>query len=177
MAGSDNNHSFCLIDECYYGAAWPWQVFQNFLMKVSWTVTQKRNVSCKKNKQKKQIRKAERKQVDPTEGQSGSSPASSYLCASLYLASPSHCKWTLTPTLLLRRSPAAFLSNHPDGAARWDTLTLASDVTQDFQLLVLVSLHPEKKIKNWIPVQVRTLAIDGKANSCTQQMRSYSPAH
>lgn len=80
----------------------------------------------------------------------------------------------LRPTSLLCRPPAALLSNHPERVTRWDTLTLPSDVMQDFQkkkkekLLVHALCHCVSKI-GFRRRHTHTLPNDRNANSYTSR--------
>lgn len=131
-----------------------------------------RQISQQASQQRRRRIKQTRRRA--AQGQRGYPPASLTLCPSLRLASPSHCKWTIRPTLLLCRPSAALRSNRPDRATRWDTLTLASAVMQDFQL---PALAPRLQKFN-SSADTHADARRGRKRSFVhQRMRAHSPAH
>lgn len=142
------------------------------------TFNQKRNVSSVVKSQRQmffqvsQLRKrrgGQRNQADPAEGRTG--PVRLHSCLLVFVCFSLsglaiRQQIALRPTSLLCRPPAALLSNHPERATRWDTLTLASDVMQDFQKKGKLLVHA-LCLQNWIPMQTHTLPNDRNANSYT----------
>lgn len=144
------------------------------------TFNQKRNVSSVVKSQRQmflqvsQLRKrrgGQRNQADPAEGRTG--PVRLHSCLLVFVCFSLsglaiRQQIALRPTSLLCRPPAALLSNHPERATRWDTLTLASDVMQDFQKKGKLLVHA-LCLQNWIPMQTHT-------HSPTTEMQIHTPA-
>lgn len=144
------------------------------------TFNQKRKVSSVVKSQRQmflqvsQLRKrrgGQRNQANPTEGRTG--PVRLHSCLLVFVCFSLsglaiRQQIALRPTSLLCRPPAALLSNHPERATRWDTLTLASDVMQDFQKKEKLLVHA-LCLQNWIPMQTHT-------HSPTTEMLIHTPA-
>lgn len=143
------------------------------------TFNQKRHVSSVVKSQRQmflqvsQLRKrrgGQRNQADPTEGRTG--PVRLHSCLLVFVCFSLsglaiRQQIALRPTSLLCRPPAALLSNHPERATRWDTLTLASDVMQDFQKKRETSSSCTVSPKLDSNADTHTLPNDRNANSYT----------